>query len=218
MARDSHPRERQARALQRKRGKRPPYDRVLIVCEGSKTEPLYFDDIRIENRVPSAHVSVMPSRYGTQPLQVVKFACDKFQESRTFEWVFAVFDRDDHETYQDALRAATRLDNTLRNTEKKKVRFIAVPSVPCFELWVLLHFTDIQEYFHRDEIVARLCKHIANYQKGTGGVYGLTVKHLPLATGRAQRLQQLHSPHSGNQPFTNVDVVVTLLRGIRRTP
>ena len=31
---------------QRKIGVRKPYDRVLIVCEGSKTEPLYFKALR----------------------------------------------------------------------------------------------------------------------------------------------------------------------------
>lgn len=49
--RDNHPRERRARALKRKKGSKPPYDRVLIVCEGRKTEPLYFNDIRMQNRV-----------------------------------------------------------------------------------------------------------------------------------------------------------------------
>ncbi len=51
MPRDNHPRERRARALKRKKGSKPPYDRVLIVCEGRKTEPLYFNDIRMQNRV-----------------------------------------------------------------------------------------------------------------------------------------------------------------------
>lgn len=34
---------------QRKIGTRKPYDRVLIVCEGAKTEPLYFKALREEN-------------------------------------------------------------------------------------------------------------------------------------------------------------------------
>ena len=218
MPRDNHPRERQARALQRKQGKRPPYDRVLIVCEGAKTEPLYFNDIRIQNRVSPAHVSVMPSDYGTQPSQIVTFARDKFGETRAYEWVFAVFDRDDHTTYHNALQMAQGLDNKLRNDEKKKTRFIAVPSVPCFELWLLLHFADIQAHFHRDEIIARLRNHIANYEKGTNGIYSLILPDLATATDRAKRLQQRSDPHAGDQPYTNVDTVVTLLQGIRARP
>jgi hypothetical protein len=37
---------RQAESLQRKKAKRDPYARILIVCEGKKTEPNYFKDLR----------------------------------------------------------------------------------------------------------------------------------------------------------------------------
>jgi hypothetical protein len=56
---------RSARDLRRKSGKRPPYDRVLIVCEGEKTEPQYFEEIRKINRVPAVHV-----RVGAVPMMV----------------------------------------------------------------------------------------------------------------------------------------------------
>jgi FMN phosphatase YigB (HAD superfamily) len=56
MGRDNHPRERQARQLARKQGLREPFDRVLIVCEGSKTEPLYFQELRAYYRLNTAHV------------------------------------------------------------------------------------------------------------------------------------------------------------------
>ena len=42
MARDNSPRERQRKQLERKLGRRASYDRILIVSEGSKTEPNYF--------------------------------------------------------------------------------------------------------------------------------------------------------------------------------
>ena len=50
MGRDNHPKERQARQLERKLNRRASYDRILIVCEGSKTEPNYFEEIRISVR------------------------------------------------------------------------------------------------------------------------------------------------------------------------
>lgn len=39
MSRDSSPKERQQKQLERKQGRRASYDRILIVSEGSKTEP-----------------------------------------------------------------------------------------------------------------------------------------------------------------------------------
>jgi hypothetical protein len=70
MARDNHPRARHASTLRRKKPTRPPYDRILVVCEGKKTEPNYFDEIRIEARISAIHVRALPSRFGAQPSRV----------------------------------------------------------------------------------------------------------------------------------------------------
>jgi hypothetical protein len=201
--------------LARKRGNRPTYARVLIVCEGEKTEPLYFEEIRQRNRVPSAHVTVLPSDYGTQPLQVVNYAVDTFNKTKAFEHVFAVFDRDAHATYFNALARAAALDGTLKNDEKKAVTFAAVPSVPCFELWLLLHFADIRAYFERWAIIERLQGHLPAYAKGAENMYGATEAALADAIRRAVWLQGHSNPHAGDEAYTNVDTVVTLLRSIR---
>ncbi len=47
-----HSRARSGRDLKRKTPNRPPYDRILIVCEGAKTEVNYFEEIRQEARLP----------------------------------------------------------------------------------------------------------------------------------------------------------------------
>ncbi len=71
---------------------------------------------------------------------------------RSFDFVYAVFDRDDHLSYHAALALAESLDGRLRNDQKQKVRFVAMLSVPCFEQWLLLHYEDIQAPLHRDEV------------------------------------------------------------------
>jgi hypothetical protein len=47
MGRDHSAKERQRLQLGRKRARRPTFDRILIVTEGEKTEPNYFEEIRI---------------------------------------------------------------------------------------------------------------------------------------------------------------------------
>lgn len=215
MARKVHHRERKAASLARRDGKRARYVRVLIVCEGEKTEPLYFDDIRIQNRVPKADIRVLSSEFGTQPRQVVDFAELKFKETRAYDHIFAVFDRDDHTTYFDALKQAERLDGKLRNDERKPVPFTAIASVPCFELWLLLHFVDIFEYSERGHILGRTKQHIIGYEKGARNVYSITEPALSEAIRRAAKLKERFNPFAGDKPFTNVDLVVTLLRSIR---
>ena len=103
MARDNSPWERQRKQLERKLNRRASYDRILIVSEGSKTEPNYFREIRAANRLHTANVEVQPSEMGTSPIQVVKYARELFEngdrhkhiQPRAFEQVYTVFDRDD---------------------------------------------------------------------------------------------------------------------------
>jgi len=50
MARDNTPKERQLKQLERKQGQRASDDRILIVSEGTKTEPNDFREIRVAYR------------------------------------------------------------------------------------------------------------------------------------------------------------------------
>ena len=219
MARNHSPKERQQKQLERKRELRAPCARILIVSEGSKTEPLYFEDMRIDQRLPQANIAVSPSNLGTEPLQVVKYAKQLFEEGdkfksiepRAFEYVYAVFDRDDHLSYFDALQYAESLDNTLPNDSDEAVRFQAIASVPCFELWLLLHYEDIQAPLHRDEVVRRLKKHIPDYKKGLGSVFATTRKYIDVATKRALRLAVKFNARSDGEPYTGIVELITLV-------
>ena len=152
MARDNSPKERQRRHLERKLGQRAAYDRILIVTEGSKTEPNYFREIRNAYRLHTANVSVHPGALGTAPIHVVDYARQLFEGGdrhkqiapRAFDQVYAVFDRDAHESYHEALQRAEQLDGKLRSDARRPVPFKAVASVPSFELWLLLHYENIQ--------------------------------------------------------------------------
>lgn len=54
--------------LRRKAAKRAPKDRILIVCEGKKTEKLYFEDAKQALRIHSglAQITVEPGE-GSNP-------------------------------------------------------------------------------------------------------------------------------------------------------
>ncbi|MGE3777954.1 MAG: RloB family protein [Pirellulaceae bacterium] len=193
MGRDHSPRERQRRQLERKLNRRASYDRILIVSEGSKTEPNYFMEIRAEYRLHSANVQVRPSELGTEPRQVVNYALDLFEHGddykgirpRVFEQVYAVFDRDDHHTYHDALARARALDGTLKNDLGRRIRFVAIPSRPCFEFWLLLHFEDVRHLIHRDEATRRLRRYLPDYEKGYGRAFADIKSELETAINRA---------------------------------
>ncbi|WP_445936931.1 RloB family protein [Pseudomonas sp.] len=224
MGRENSAKTRQHQELERKKQRgRAACERILIVSEGSKTEPLYFDEIRIGLRLPVRNVTVSPGVLGTEPIQVVQYAKNLFEngdlnkgvEPRAFDRIYAVFDRDDHRTYFDALRLAESLDRKLKNDDKKLVPFKAVASVPSFELWLLLHYEDIQSPLHRDEVMHRLKQHIPGYEKGAGKAFATTSEHLAVATQRAERLAARFTPETAPEPFTAIAGLVALLTTLR---
>lgn len=205
----SHRRERSESRISRRQGKKRSYDRMLIVCEGEKTEVNYFAAIRREKRLPNADIEIVPSDYGTQPLQIVEFAIDHFGKSKAFDRVFAVFDRDDHPTYHNALSKAEATDKKLKNDEGNAVRFHAVPSVPNFELWVLLHFLDVQAPMHRNEVYAELRKPAAYpaYRKNSTTLYVDTKGNVAIAMERAAALRARFNKYDGTDPYTDADLL-----------
>ncbi len=220
MARDNSPNVRQKKQLARKQGRRASYDRILIVCEGSKTEPNYFREIRTAYRLHTANVEVQPGGLGTAPIQVVQYAKQLFEDGdpnkniqrRAFEQVYAVFDRDEHDSYHEALALAASLDGKLKNDAKQLIRFQAIASVPSFELWLLLHFEDIQAPLHRNDVMHRLKLHIPSYAKGAGNAFATTSEHLSIATQRAEALaERFHAQTKSGEPFTAMFELVKLL-------
>jgi hypothetical protein len=222
MARDNSPQERQKWQLARKQQSRASYDRILIVSEGSKTEPNYFGEIRSAYRLHTANVVVRPGELGTAPIQVVQYAQQLFErgdrhrriQPRAFEQVYALFDRDDHASYFDALKMADALDGKLRNDLKQPVRFKAVASVPSFELWLLLHYEDIQAPLHRDQVMQRLKQHIPGYEKGTANAFEITRGRLATATERAEQLSAKCNAYDDPEPYTGVADLVRVLTSL----
>lgn len=225
MGKDGQPKHRQAaRELRRRKAQLQSAERLLIVCEGSKTEPLYLGEIRQQLRLPSANLQVQPAAYGTEPLRIIEYAERLFTDGqralgihpRSFDRVVVVFDRDEHHTYHAALQRVAALDGRLENDERIKVPFEAVVSVPCFELWLLLHFEDVFAPLHRDEALARLRAHVAGYTKGQGSHWVVTRERLDVAMSRANALAAAgHTAEDGAQPYTSMHKLVHRLLNLK---
>ena len=186
---------------------------MLIVCEGSKTECNYFDEIRQKFRLSGTHVKIINGE-GTAPMQVVNTALAAFQESREYELVYAVFDRDDHATYHDAIARAEAHKSKLKNSAKEAVAFEAVVSVPCFEVWFLMHFQDVTTWEHRDVILSKMRAVVPGYSKGRVGMYRLTAKDMPAATQRAIAERAKNDRLPGNAIYTDADMLVAVLHSL----
>lgn len=211
-----HSRHRSREKLLRAKPTRPPYKRILIVCEGSKTEPNYFNEIRKKYRLPTAHIKILGSELGTEPLQVIESALAEFNRAKAFDMVFVVFDRDDHRTFYAAIKKVEGLDKAIKNDERQFVEFKYTISIPCFEVWLLKHYRDVHAFNHRDEVFDDLKSHIAGYAKGNRDVFEITEPLLDDAKRRANRSRERNSEIKDDEPFTNVDELVEVLMNLRQ--
>jgi hypothetical protein len=219
---DNQAKNRQLDRKVAREARRASYARILIVTEDSKATPLYLKEICSEHQLHSANVEVQPG-LGTAPIQVVRYAEQLFKKGnlhkgirpKSFDQVYAVFDRDDHDSYFNALNLANSLDGKLQNDDRQTVSFKAIASIPSFELWLLLHYEDIQAPIHRDEVIARLKQHILSYEKGTGGSFATTRNRLGTATQRAQSLAAKFNAYTDPEPYTTLYELVTLLTILR---
>ena len=122
---------------------------MIVVTEGEKTEPHYIREFARIHRAPNVSVEWT----GGDPQGVVKKAIAIKRRlgrgARANANVWAVFDRDEHERFDEALQLAQR--NDIR---------VAV-SNPCFELWAVFHYQDYAAHIERHEcqrLLAQLCK------------------------------------------------------------
>lgn len=209
---------RRQRDLRRRRSSREPYDRVLIVCEGSKTEQNYLRELIDCLKLSSANIEVDGGR-GSSPVSVVKYAKRRYSKEKnnggTYDRVFCVFDKDTHVSYAQAISESA--------TASPIGTFVAVPSVPCFEYWLLSHFEFSTKPYRASggnsacaNLIRKLQNHIPGYAKGDEGVF----KKLMDKTSRAiansrQALSQAQDNNTDN-PTTRMHELVEYLQQLKQ--
>lgn len=204
-------------STRRASAQRDPYEKVLIVCEGGKTEPNYFEEIRSYYRLSTANIEIT-GKCGSAPKSVVSHAKELYMVERRigdpYDKVYCVFDKDSHDSYEGALDA-------VRSAKPKGV-FIAIPSVPCFEYWILLHFVYTTRAYVAQagnsagaQVLAALVKHMPHYTKGCAGVFNELVSTVERAKTHADRALQAANGSGTDNPTTRVHELVTFLQRIK---
>ena len=202
---------RTTKELQRKAGKREPYDRVLIVCEGAKTEPLYVKQMCNDLRLSSANLVVVDNTQGSAPINVVERAMKEYKSDPYFNRIYCIFDKDRHDSFGQACEKIR--DTKLRGTSTMH----AITSVPCFEFWLLLHFEyTTKDYYQTgksacDKLISDLKEHIPGYEKGEASNYETTKDLLKTAINNAQRLEVYCNASGKDNPSTQMHHFVEYL-------
>ena len=198
----------------RSRPSRDIPDRVLIVTEGTKTEPDYFHLLVCELELTT--VKIFPAK-GSAPINIIEEAKARLSKDKDFEQVYCVFDQDHHQTYADALDKLSELKK-----KYKSKTLCAITSIPCFELWYLLHVSNSRKpYTNADDLIVNLKKKspFENYQKNDcDRFFGKIRERRKDALARAKRfLNQAKKdglPEFHENPSTRVHLVVEALTAI----
>jgi hypothetical protein len=210
---------RLAETHRREKAKQAPYERVLIVCEGMKTEPHYFRGLRLALALHPANIVIEDKKSGLDPKSLVAFAIEIFKKDKGFDHVFCVFDKDKHASYAAALDQINRTRLTGRAT------LHPITSVPCFEIWLLLHFTYTTRPFSAagdDSNCALVIKaldrkgRIPGYDKGSRGIFHGISDKLETAIRNAENLENFHKTSQTDNPSTRVHQLVQHLKGLKR--
>lgn len=196
---DIEMRKKNLRNLRRRKNFRPLRKTFLIICEGKKTEPFYFDSFRVPKKV----FDVVGIGANTASL-VTKAIEIRDNETTTYDEVWCVFDRDEFpvENFNKALALA------------KKNKIEAAYSNEAFEIWYLLHFHYHDAATSRNQYQAMLTNRLGfKYQKNDPNMYNHLIDLQETALKNAAKLLDSYPNHNPaiDNPSTRVHVLVEKL-------
>ncbi len=178
----------------RRVGTREPLQRFLLVCEGEKTEPAYFDGFRM----PSVTIEIVG--LGKDPLALIDRAVDQRGKGQ-YDQVWCVFDRDDV--------PAERFNQALALARRKRIK--VAYSNQAFELWYVLHFHYCDVAMTSQDYINSLSRELQRtYQKTDRTLYRELLARQEVAVQNAKRLLTLynHSNPVADDPSTTVHLLV----------
>ena len=175
-----------------------PRLRILIVCEGEKTEPNYFRSFPIKKE------SVVDIRgIGSNTIRLVREAI-KLNKENKYDQAWCVFDKDDFpiENFNLALQVAK--ENGIRIAYSNEA----------FELWYVLHYEYLNSGITRQQYIAKLNRLLGKkYIKNDELIYDEIYNVQKDAIRNAERLLMEYStPNPAcDKPSTTVHLLVQQL-------
>ena len=202
---------------------------ILIVCEDQKTEPYYFKQFKklfTEDSVYLKEIGTGKKPKGIVDQTIIERKNLSVTIKKEVEDVWVVFDKDDEGNNATTL---TSFNEAWALAEKENIRIAFSNEV--FELWLLLHFTDINSVapISRADIYRSLGKVIASFDSHKSFIYDHkksdpeavidAVTVLGSEAKAIERAAKLISEQQGKQPIVanpsaTVHILVSRLRDL----
>ncbi len=185
--------------------------RFLIVCEGTRTEPLYFKSLIEDYTSTVREVNLEGEGMATVALVDRALTIKKeleYYNGMKFDRVWVVFDKDDFDDFNEAIIKA------------KKLGFQSAWTNEAFELWYYLHFEYLDTGITREAYIKKLQDFIRaksgdntfKYKKKDPMIYSILKQYgnEELAKRHAKKLRGLHKGdnYAEHKPSTKIDLLV----------
>ena len=200
---------RNPRSFRRRPGHKAPRSITLIVCEG-ETEQEYFKALRMHYGLTTAEIVIAEDTKGSAPISVVNYAEEKAREPGGYDRIYCVFDRDHHESFG---RAREKIRDLARR-QKRPWPIEEAISIPCFEVWILLHHERTDAPFPDcDAVIAHLRTIIRGYKKADAGIVQDLMGRIDTAMDNARWLEGRAAMNDYN-PYTQVHRILECFQSL----
>ncbi len=185
---------------------------ILIVGEGQKTEPIYFDGLKREDAVAARFTITVKRGPGISPERVVeeavKFKKQAADRSQDYDEVWCVMDTEGTEKRESLAKA-------LRMAREHDIQVCL--SNPAFEVWLLSHFERSAGFFLDGRgVIVKLNKHwqenfSVEYNKADDHLYRRIAGSTLTAIANAQWAREIHHREKKDMVDCNSSTQVYLL-------
>ena len=199
----------------RLKSKRQAPANYLIVCEGKKTEPNYFNGLKRKinekygNKVDVLIPNIDVKGTGMNTTSLVKYTQKTVNHAnKVYGQVWVVFDKDDYNNEQ--------FDSAIKNCD-----YNVAWSNPNFEVWLLAHFKKVNRYISKDDVLQELSKEfqkkgLGDYTKIDTNIFEKITSegNLDTAIKNCEYMEELNKDGQASQrnPMTKVYKIVDELK------
>ena len=188
----------------------------LIMTEGTKTEPVYFEAMKnnINSKYPN---KIQLDIYGTGDNTLNLFQRAKqivSTSANVYKHVWIVYDTDEFPAENINKTAKLCIEESTEETT-----YYAIWSNQCIELWFLLHFSFMQSDLHRSYYSSKLTENLISqglgkYTKNRTDMYQILFPYMNVAIANARKLDKINGKKlpSDCTPGTKVYVLIEKLK------
>ncbi len=190
---------------------RQPCERVLVVCEGAKTEKFYLNGLLNHYQLSTADIRVLG--VGADPQSLVteakRLSREEVWRGEKFDRIYCVFDRNSYVNFASASQDAEQSGICLAR------------SWPCFEFWLLLHFCYTRKPYAAENgrsagqnCVRDLQGYLPEYSKGLVGVFPQLLSRLDEAKSNAGKARKDARAVGEENPSTEFHELIEYLQSL----